>query len=163
MRALVVALISLAATSATAAAPPRAGLLVPGRTLGGVALAATPAQVTAAWGRRHGVCRGCRERTWYFNYDRFDPQGAAVEFRAGRAVALYTLWSPLGWRTTKGLRLSDDAARITTLYGALLRTDCSGYYALTLRSGHSAVTAFYVVGEKVWAFALLRPNVPICR
>jgi hypothetical protein len=53
------------------AAPPRAGVAVPGKTLGGLALGMTPAQVRAAWGPRHGACRGCRAPTWYFNYARF--------------------------------------------------------------------------------------------
>jgi hypothetical protein len=158
----VAAIVTLVLASPGAAALPQGGLLVPGRSLGGLRLGATPADVTASWGRSHSVCRGCSSRTWYFNYRPFAPQGAAAEFRAHRVAALYTLWSPPGWRTSKGLRLGDDAARVTALYGALLRTDCSGYYALAIRSARS-VTAFYVVGAKLWAFALLLPSVPICR
>ena len=53
----------------------------------------TRAQVLAKWGRDHGVCRGCKRRTWYFTYHHFQPQGAAVEFTRGRVSALWTLWS----------------------------------------------------------------------
>jgi hypothetical protein len=149
-----------AATTA-AAAPPRAGVLDPGRSLGGLRLGATPAQVRAAWGSAYGVCRGCRVRTWYFTYERFKPQGAGVEFRGGRVSALFTLWSPPGWRTTKGLRIGDPVARVTLLYGPLTRTECGAYYALTLPG--RGTTAFYVVGEKVWGLGLIRPGRSPCR
>ena len=158
----IVAIVFAIATGAAAAAPPRSGVLAPGEKLGGVRLGATPAAVRAAWGRRHGVCRGCREPTWYFNYRPFAPQGAGVTFRRGRAAALFTLWSPPGWRTTSGIRLGDDVARVTRQHGALLRTECGGYYALTL--GHGRVrTDFYVVGGTLWGFGLRRPALPPCR
>jgi hypothetical protein len=157
------ALLSLAlAATAASADLPSSGVLVPGRSLGGVRLGAIPAQVTAVWGQSHGVCRSCPFRTWYFNYRPFAPQGAGVELRHGRVAAAFTLWSPAGWRTSRNLVLGDDEARITALYGALLRTDCPGYRAFTLRTAH-AVTALYVVGGKVWGFALLRPGMRVCR
>jgi hypothetical protein len=51
---------------------------------------------------------------------------------------------------------------VTEVYGALTRRECGTYYALTM-PGRNAVTAFYVSGEKLWAFGLLRPGVPVCR
>jgi hypothetical protein len=161
--ALVIAALAVGSVAAQpTAAAPRAGVLVPGKSLGGLALGATPAQVRAAWGPRHGTCRGCRAPTWYFNFARFEPEGAGVTFRAGRAVALFTLWAPKAWRTDRGLKVGDDATRATTLYRGLVRITCGTYYALTL-SHANAVTSIYVHDEKVWGFGLSRPREPVCR
>ena len=160
--AILAASAALVLAAGAAAAPPRLGLVVPGTSFGGLALGATPEQVRVAWGSRHGVCRDCRARTWYFNLRPFEPQGAGVTFRAGRAVALFTVWSPPGWRTDRGLRIGDPAAKIVGLYGALLRVNCGTYAALTLRHG-GTTTTFYVVDEQVWGFALSRRAEPACR
>jgi hypothetical protein len=149
-----------ASTAAGRAAGP--GVLEPGRSLAGLHLGATPAQVRAAWGGRFGRCRSCTRPTWYFNERPFRPQGAGVEFRQGRAAALFTVWAPPGWRTDRGLALGEPVVRVTEVYGALARVECGRYYALTLRTGQ-AVTAFYVVGEELWGFGLSRPDVPVCR
>ena len=154
-----ITLLLVAPASATA---PRAGVLVPGKSLGGLALGATPAQVRAAWGLRHGTCRGCRAPTWYFNFKHFEPEGAGVTFRGRRAVALFTLWAPRAWRTDRGLNIGDDVSRATTLYRGLVRITCGTYYALTL-NGANAVTSIYVHDEKVWGFGLSRPREPVCR
>jgi hypothetical protein len=151
----------LVAPGATAA-PPRTGLVVPGKTLGGLALGATKAQVRAAWGTRHGVCRDCPRETWYFNPKRFEPQGAGITFRKARAVALFTVWSPPGWHTAQGLRIGDPEFRIATIYGTLFRVDCGRYSAWTMRS-NGMTTAFYVFDEQVWGFGLSRPGQPVCR
>ena len=150
------------ATLALAGALPQEGVLVPGETLGGVGVGATAAEVTAAWGTRHGVCRSCRRTTWYFNYRPFEPQGAGVELRRGRVASLFTLWQPDGWRTPEGLRLGDDASRVTALYGPLPRVRCAGYVALTLRRGRTS-TAFFVLRDEVWGFGLGRARAPACR
>jgi hypothetical protein len=153
---------AVVAVPVAAAGPPRIGVLAPGKRLGGLALGATPAQVRVAWGARHGTCRGCRAPTWYFTFARFEPEGAGVTFRSGRAVALFTLWAPKGWRTDRGLTIGDDASRATTLYRGLVRITCGTYYALTL-NGANAVTSIYVHDEKVWGFGLSRPREPVCR
>jgi hypothetical protein len=147
--------------SATAS-PPRAGIVVPGKRLGGLALGATPGQVQGAWGKRYGRCRDCREPTWYFNFRRFEPQGAGASFRNGTAVALFTLWSPPDWRTNRGLAIGDPAARVAGIYGPLLRTTCTNYYALTIPS-RRATTAIYVFDEQVWGFGLLARGQRVCR
>lgn len=162
VRALTCVAAGLVLASSAAAQPPRAGLVVPGRSLGGLGLGATPAQVHAAWGTRYGRCRNCRERTWYFNFRRFEPQGAGVTFRNGRAVALFTLWSPPDWRTDRGLKIGDPALRVAGLYGSLLRTPCTNYYALTI-PGRRATTAIYVFDDQVWGFALLARGQRVCR
>lgn len=156
------ALVALAVASGASAKPPGAGLLVPGKSLGGLRLGATKAQVRAAWGSRHGRCRDCRAQTWYFNLKPFEPQGAGVTFQRGHVVALFTVWSPPGWRTDRGLRIDDPAVRIAGLYGSLLRVNCGTYAALTLRRGRTT-TSFYVVDERVWGFGLSRPGERVCR
>ena len=150
------------ATATTAAAPPRAGVFEPGRSLGGLRLGMTPAQVRAAWGTTYGRCRDCRTTTWYFNYAPFAPQGAGVEFRRGRVDAIFTVWSPLGWRTTQGLRIGDDEARVTELHGAANRGECGSYRVLLQPRGRT-VSAFYVVDGRVWGFALLTAPSRPCR
>jgi len=158
--ALLAAVLALAAPAG--AAPPGAGVLVPGTSLGGIRLGATKAEVERLWGRAYGVCRGCARETWYFNYYAFQPRGAAVEWRGDRAVAIFTLYQPLGWRTAKGLELGDPVQRVRALYGPLPRVDCKGYSAFTIR-GRRATTAFYVLSDRLWAFGLSRPGVPLCR
>ena len=143
--------------------PPRAGLVIPGSSLGGLELGATRAEVRAAWGARYGVCRDCRAPTWYFNFKPFEPQGAGVTFRKGRAVALFTMWSPPGWRTTRGLRIGDPEFRIEAVYGSLFRVGCGRYSALTL-PGRGVTTSFYVVDGQVWGFGLTRGgHATVCR
>lgn len=159
---LVVASVLAVLTPSAAAAPPATGLLVPGRSLGGLAIGDTEAEVEAAWGRAYGRCRSCIRETWYFNYFAFQPRGAAVEFRRERVAAIYTLYQPHGWRTRIGLELGDPVARVTSTFGSLLRTECGGYYALLLpRRG--TTTAFYVLDDRLWAFGLFARGLPVCR
>lgn len=153
---------ALVLAAPAAAAPPGAGLLVPGRSLGGVALGDTKPEVEARWGRAYGVCRGCVQETWYFNYFAFQPKGAAVEWRNGRVAAVFTLWQPLGWRTSRGLELDDHVSQIRATHGPLPRTECPGYAVYTLQR-RGTVTSFYVLRDRLWAFGLARPGVPVCR
>jgi hypothetical protein len=150
------------AATARSSAPPRSGVFEPGRSLGGLRLGMTPAQVRSAWGTTYGRCRDCRSPTWYYNYAPFSPQGAGVEFRRGRVDAIFTLWSPTTWRTTRGLRIGAEEQRITDLYGGLSRAECGSYHVLLLPRGR-VVSAFYVVGGSVWGFGLLRPPSRPCR
>jgi hypothetical protein len=147
---------------AAQAAPPREGVLVPNRSLGGLRLGETPARVRAGWGSRFGRCRNCAAQTWYFNLRPFHPEGAAVEFRRGRVTGIFTLWRPQGWRTSRGVTLGDNVARVTAVYGPLARTQCGTYSALTLPRG-STVTSFYIVDERLWGFALSRRTSSVCR
>jgi hypothetical protein len=154
--------LALAVPAASAAAPPKRGVLVPGRSLGGLRLGMTQQQVRAAWGPRFGRCRDCLAATWYYTYRRYQPQGAGVQFRRDRVEAIFTLWSPQGWQTSRGLKIGDDVARVTQVYGPLARAQCAGYYALLLpRPG--GVNAIYVGGERVFGFGLLSFRVPLCR
>jgi hypothetical protein len=163
MRPLMLAAVAaLVAAGGAAAAPPRAGVLDPGVSLGGLRLGETQAQVEAAWGTSHGRCRKCPSPTWYFNYRRYKPQGAAVSFSNGRVEAIYTLWAPPGWRTPSGLKIGDPSSKISQLYGPLSRTPCGEYAALVLPM-RGGVNVFYVSNRKLWGFGLLNFLVQPCR
>jgi hypothetical protein len=159
--ALAAALCVALAAPATAFAPPRTGELVPGKSLGGVHLGMTRADVLAAWGKRHGVCRECERETWYFNYQAFHPQGTGVVFEQGRVVQAFTVWRPTGWKTPKGLFLGADGTDVARLYGSLDKRECVSYEALLL-PGKRASSVFYVFRNKVWGFGLMRPDASPC-
>ncbi len=161
-RAIVFAALLLCSTQSAAAALPRQGTLVPGRSLGGVRLGETVAQVRATLGRSYGVCRGCAVPTWYFTYLRFDRRGLAVELTGGRVSAVYTLWQPGGWSAPRGLQLGAAQAQVTSLAGPLIPIGCTGYDAL-VRDALQARTAYYVVNGKLWGFGLLRAHQNPCR
>jgi hypothetical protein len=154
--------LALALAAPAPAGPPPAGVLVPGRSLGGLRLGMPAAQVEAAWGRAYGVCRSCAERTWYFNQYAFRPEGAAVVLRGGRVAAIYTIYGPRAWRTSRGLAIGDHVSLVAARHGALRRVRCDGYTALTLVRGR-VVTAIYILRDEVWGFGLLRDDVPVCR
>jgi hypothetical protein len=152
----------LAAVLSLVLALPQAGVFVPGKSLAGVRLGATEAQVRAAWGPHVGVCRGCQRRTLYFTYGKFNQVGTGAEFQRGRAVALYTLWVPTGWRTDRGVRLGDTQLVVNGTYGTLPRFVCGHYSVLVQRRG-KVVSAFYFKGDLLWAFALQRSSERACR
>jgi hypothetical protein len=160
--AAIAAALTLGLAAPAASAPPGAGVLVPGRSLGGIELGLTKAALERSWGRAYGVCKGCSQETWYFNYYAFQPSGAGVELRNGKVAAIFTLYQPAGWHTSRGLRLGDSEARITSIYGALVQRQCGGYSVRVL-PGNAATTAFYVLDGRVWAFALSRSGLPLCR
>jgi hypothetical protein len=144
-----------------ASAPPRRGEFVPGKSLAGIRLGMTRQEVAAAWGKGHGVCRGCPQETWYFNYRPFTPQGAGVVFERGRVAHAFTVWRPSGWRTPEGLTLGDPASEVVRVYGALDRRQCTFYYAL-LKPAKRVQNVFYVFRDQVWGFGLIRPNASPC-
>jgi hypothetical protein len=152
----------LAVALAAVLALPAHGVLVPGKSLGGVRLGAREPQVRAAWGPHVGVCRGCAHRTLYFTYGKFDEVGTGVEFRSGRAVALFTLGLPRTWGTDRGVALGGSSVSVNGVYGTLPRVECGHYYALVQRRGNVA-TAFYFKDDTLWAFGLMRASVPVCR
>ena len=140
---------------------PQQGVLVPGESLGGLRLGVTQPEVRAAWGAHYGRCRNCADPTWYYTYRKFAPAGAGVSFRNGRAVAIFTLWAPTGWRTSRGLTIGDPEARVTDVYGTLLRFHCGSYDALVASRGKTQ-TAIYVYDGKVWGFGLSSAAAPVC-
>ena len=162
MKALLVALAATLALAPAGLALPRPGLLVPARSLGGVHLGETGAQVRASLGRRYGTCRGCAATTWYFTYRPFSRSGLAVELAHGRVSAVYTVWKPKGWRDPHGLQLGTVEAQVTSVAGPLIPIVCTSYDALT-RDSVKARTVYYVVNGKLWGFGLLRPHADPCR
>ena len=162
MKLLATIALALSVTASASAAIPKRGVVVPGVRLGGIRLGATDAQVKRAWGADFGLCSSCDLTTWYFTYAKFQPQGAGVTFRKHRVVALFTLYAPPDWRTSKGLKIGDEAPRIAALYGGLKLVVCGTYSAYRI-PGHGATTAIYVHDGKVWGFGISRPGVRLCR
>jgi hypothetical protein len=177
MRApLVLALLAVMATAIpagstaapTRAALPRQGVLVPGKSLGGVALGDTRADVLGRWGSGYRVCDGCALPTLFFTYDdeadaTLQGLGAGVVFRGGRVVAVFTLGMPTGWRTADGLTLGQLLPNAGDRYDGLRWKTCIGYIAMTLRASADAVTSIYTDGNTVYGFALTHRSQPVCQ
>jgi hypothetical protein len=157
----IAAIAAIAMIPSSTAAPPDPGRFELGESLGGVRIGMTGGDVLKAWGARHGVCRSCPDKTWYFNYTPFTPQGAGVVFQEGRVMHVFTVWRPSGWRTPEGLALGAPASDVSRIYGSLDRRTCTGYYAL-LKPEKRAVSVFYVFRDKVWGFGLTMPNASPC-
>lgn len=145
-----------------AAGLPRAGLLVPGKSLGGVRLGETPDAVRASLGRSYGVCSDCRRRTWYFTYRPFTKRGLAVEFTRGRVSGVYTVWRPAGWHAPKQLRLGSTPLAVHVLVGPTRSITCHSYEALVHDTAH-ARTAYYLYAGRLWGFGLFRRGAAPCR
>jgi hypothetical protein len=159
--AIVVTALVLAG-SAAAAELPKAGTLVPGRSLGGIRLGETPRDVRSALGTFYGACRGCPRRTWYFTYRPFDRHGLAVEFTGGHVSGVYTLWRPAGWHAPHKLGFGTSVLAVHRLTGASHTVTCHGYSALVSDSAH-ARTAYYLFDGRLWGFGLFRRGASPCR
>jgi hypothetical protein len=159
--ALLCALLLVAAAPASAALP-KAGTLVPGRSLAGVRLGETAPKVRAELGSSYGVCRGCAVTTWYFTYRPFDRHGLAVELVGGRVSGVYTIWEPSGWSTPGGLRLGAAESDLQTRAGPLVPIVCSGYDA-RIYDEADVRTVYYVLRGRLWGFGLLPAHANPCR
>lgn len=158
---------TIAAAAFVLAAPaaaglPRAGALVPGRSLGGVRLGESAQAVRAALGSFYGTCTDCSRRTWYFTYRPFGKEGLAVEFAGGRVSGVFTLWRPAGWHAPARLRFGATPLAVHVLAGARSTVACQGYDAL-VRDTAGARTAYYLLGGRLWGFGLLRRGADPCR
>src|SRR5262249_431204 len=127
--ALLGVVIALVVRAAAAAALPREGVLVPGRSLGGVRLGEPIARVGASLGP-HSTGPGCGKTTWYFTYKLYDAHGLAVELAQGRVSAIYTLWRPPGWRGPGGLALGAYESQVISAAGPLVTVKCRQYDVL---------------------------------
>jgi hypothetical protein len=152
--------VALAVTLPATGGAPAGDVFEPGKSVGGVELGMTRAQVEAAWGKRHGVCRECSEPTWYFNARPFEPQGTGVVFERGRVVHAFTLWQPAGWATPEGLVLGAPAGEIGATYGELDERSCDDYSALVRDDGAQSV--FYAYENEVWGFGLVTQGRSAC-
>jgi hypothetical protein len=153
---------ALVLTGSAGAGLPKAGALVPGRSLGGIRLDESPRAVRASLGRSFGTCRGCPRSTWYFTYRPFTQRGLAVEFDRGRASAVYTLWSPQGWHGPGGLRFGATPLTVHDRVGTLRTVACNGYTAL-VRDTFQARTAYLLYAGRLWGFGLFRRGADPCR
>jgi len=171
--ALVTALVTAAAGSATGAGGARAAatpsgslplhdILVPGVSLGGIRLGLPSSRVRAVLGSGFGRCTGCAWETWYYNFKPFSPEGIGVELQHGRVSAVFTLWSPQGWRTPSGLTVGDPEARVRAAFPGLGFRACTAYDVL-VRDEQGSSTAFMIVQGKLWGFILAAPRALLCR
>jgi hypothetical protein len=78
------ALVALLVPQEARALPPDAGVLKPGRSLGGVRIGMARQRVLTLWGPSFGRCGACARETLYFNRFAFRPEGAGVELADGR-------------------------------------------------------------------------------
>jgi hypothetical protein len=156
------AVIALFLTATAAAGLPKAGTLVPGRSLGGIRLGESPGAVRAALGTFYGTCRGCPRRTWYFTYAPFDKHGLAVELTGGHVSGVYTLWRPRGWHAPHKLGFGSSVLAVHNLTGASRTVTCTDYEALAHDSAH-ARTAYYLVNGRLWGFGLFQRGASPCR
>ena len=156
------ALTALVLSGPAAAAPPKAGALVPVRALGGIRLGESPSAVRAVIGPSYGTCRGCARSTWYFTYAPFTQAGLAVEFDRGRVSGVYTLWRPRGWYAPHDLRFGATPLTVHDRVGTLRTVPCQGYVAL-VRDAFRARTAYFLYAGRLWGFGLFRRGATPCR
>ena len=162
-RSLLATLVTALALAAPAAASlPKAGVLVPGRSLGGIRLGESARAVRNALGTFYGACVDCQRRTWYFTYAPFDKHGLAVELTGGKVSGVYTLWRPAGWHATHELGFGSSVLAVHRLTRAAHTVTCGDYEALVRDSGR-ARTAYYVVAGRLWGFGLFRRGASPCR
>ena len=137
------------------------GVLVPGKSLAGVSLGDTTAQVRKLWGKRFTICRGCFPTTWFYWSPTGGPFGAGLTLRQGRVTAVFTLGSPTGWHMAGGgPRVGQLLDHFNNPGNATQRT-CRGYGATSTRTG-KIVTSILTQGQAVYGFALTRPSESVC-
>ncbi len=144
-----------------AAALPRQGILVSNESLAGIRLGDSRAAVKKLWGGHFTRCGGCTPETWFYFYPPpADPVGAGVEFASGKVVAVFTLGSPAGWRTSNGIKVGEILGFPRA--GDPQWLSCNGYSAKPEARSGTAVTSILTQGAAVYGFALTRPSVSPC-
>ena len=150
-----------AARSTPAAALPKQGVLVSNQSLAGIRLGDSEATVRKLWGGHFSRCAGCKPETWFYFYPPpADPVGAGVEFVRGQVVAVFTLGSPAGWRTSSGIKVGQ-------ILGFPHASDpqwltCNGYSAKPAARSGTAVASILTQGAAVYGFSLTRPSISPC-
>ena len=139
----------------SAAAFPSKGVVVPGVSFAGIKLGDTEQHVRVGLGKPfHDRAASVPTRP--------GSTPIAVASRSERecasartvVVAVFSLGSPAGWKTDKGLNMGDPVSNVYNYYGNTGTTLCLGYDTLTVRVGN-AVTAFYSAAGVVYGFALV--------
>ena len=149
------------ATPTHATGLPKQGVLVSNQSLAGIQLGDTREAVRELWGGRFSRCGSCAPETWFYFYPPpADPVGAGVEFVRGKVVAVFTLGSPAGWRTSTGIKVGQ-------ILGYPRASDpqwlsCQGYSAKPAARSETAVASILTQGSAVYGFALTRPSVSPC-
>jgi hypothetical protein len=176
---LVVSALALASgeSAQSAGTIPQRGVFVVGKTLAGVGLGYTQAQVKAHWGNGYTVCTAkplctAAQPVWLYEYRIGEPLGVAVRFRNGKTVSVFTLGAvgvnPLstggggGWKTVEGLHITDPVSNIYNLYAkATIQTQCLYYGAISMRQDN-VISSFYTASGAIYGFALTETGEPIC-
>ncbi len=156
---------------------PQHGIFVVDKTLAGVGLGYTQAQVKQHWGSQYTLCTAlplcsAKAPVWLFLPPIGEPLGVGVRFRNGKTVAVFTLGTPGvnplstgglgGWKTKEGLSMFDPVSAIYSLYpAAAISTSCVLYEALSMRAG-GVTSSFYISSGTVYGFALTASHEPIC-
>jgi hypothetical protein len=169
---------------------PSKGVVVPGRSIGGITLGMTEQQVEQRWGHNFVVCTKCGPNlVWLFEYPGSEPLGAAIKFGvpasssaaptsptktasktstaspklnpAAKVVAVFTLGSPTGWGT-KGAMMYDPVSNVYNLFGNTGDSQCIGFDALTVRIGASTMS-FYTASGVIYGYALTAPSQSPCQ
>jgi hypothetical protein len=142
---------------------PTRGKVVPGKTIGGISLGMTEAQVKAHWGGNYVIgpqpVRGYT--TWLYEYRGAEPLGAAVKFQNNKVVAVFTLGSPAGWGLS-GAMMGDPISNVYNVFGSTGQANCIGYDALTVRIGPTT-TSFYSAAGVIYGYALTAASQPACQ
>lgn len=141
---------------------PVRGVIVPGVSFAGIKLGDTGQRVRAVWGNNFTACGYCTDTTWLYEYRGGEPLGAAARFEKNKLVAVFSLGSPAGWKTDKGLYMGDPISNVYQYYGGTATTRCIGFDAITARIGKS-VTAFYSAAGVVYGFAMVVPGMTVCQ
>ncbi len=102
----------------TAAHFPSKGVVVPGVSFAGIKLGDSEQHVRSLWGNTFTTCGFCADTTWLYTYRGGEPLGAGVRFRKNRVVAVFSLGSPAGWKTDKGLNMGDPVSNVYSYYGS---------------------------------------------
>jgi hypothetical protein len=166
------------ARPASSAGIPQRGVFVVGKTLAGVGLGFTPAQVKAHWGGDYTLCTEkplctAASPVWLFEYNVGEPLGVAVRFRNGKTVAVFTLGAVGvnslsaggggGWKTSDGLKITDPISNIYSFYAnATTETHCVFYEAISMKQGN-VISSFYTSSGTVYGFALTTRTEPVCQ
>lgn len=141
---------------------PIRGLVIPGVSFAGVKIGDTEQRVRQLWGSNFVTCKYCTDATWLYEYQNGEPLGAAARFENNKVVAVFSLGSPSGWRTNKGLYIGDPIQNVYEYFPKTGTTRCIGFDAITIRNG-KVVTAFYSAAGVVYGFALVTPAMTVCQ